>query len=259
MAHKHILDLPIHCRFLAASVGWEIVKLAHTGDQPWFRPRLARRVKAMTIDPWEARTEFLKLPLSDEHPRAETATEALLDFLDKVGLWQQPPYWEVFDTPRADYQEGILDTGQFVYAEPMRDLNFFRETRFILNDLMHCKAEFRELFLRSARPRNLADAERVAEREDLFSLAFDWGKAVPKPTITTVCFWSAVLLSLQIDHATGATFRSCARPDCGIPYPLTNRHKRKYCSQYCGHLESLRRQRGTTAPIRRAGGRTKGA
>ena len=35
----------------------------------------------------------------------------------------------------------------------------------------------------------------------------------------------------------------CARPDCGKEFPVTSKHKRRYCTQYCGHLESIRRNR----------------
>jgi hypothetical protein len=252
MAHRHLLDTPIHCQFLAASVQWERISLPHlkNDDEPWFRPRLTPKMKARAIDPWQARAEFLRLPLPFEHPRSDTAAEALLDFLNRVGLWHQLPHWETAHIPRKDYQEGILDTGQFVYGEERRPLDFFRDLQSILGDLMINKAELKKYILKD-RPKNLDEAEQVAMRDDRFSLTFDWGEKVPKPTITTVCFWSAVLLSLQIDHVRGCSFRTCARADCGIPYPVTNLHKRKYCSQYCGHLESLRRQRRTINPNNR--------
>src|SRR5579871_1708925 len=37
--------------------------------------------------------------------------------------------------------------------------------------------------------------------------------------------------------------RRCARPDCGAPFDVNNRHYRKYCTPACAHLESVRRQR----------------
>jgi hypothetical protein len=242
MAHRLILDLPIHCQFLAAPVRWEVIKPQRdTGGYYDLRCHLKRHAKATTIDPWQERAEFLRLPLDPSHPRFHRAPERLIEFLNRVGVWEQPSFID------RRLEGTVLSTGHVVYGQPMRDLSFFWETQMLLEDLMNDESSlFREGYLRSKRPQNWAEAEGIAERQDIFSLTFDWGKRVPRPTITTVCFWNAVLLTLQIDLVKGTRFRTCARPDCGIPYPITNRHKRKYCSQYCGHIESLRRKRGTS-------------
>ncbi len=54
---------------------------------------------------------------------------------------------------------------------------------------------------------------------------------------------SAILVTIYIDHLRGLRFRFCARRDCRRPFEITSRHRRKYCQQYCAHLESLRRMR----------------
>jgi hypothetical protein len=54
---------------------------------------------------------------------------------------------------------------------------------------------------------------------------------------------SAILVTIYIDHLRGLRFRFCARRDCRRPFEITSGHRRKYCEQYCGHLESLRRMR----------------
>jgi hypothetical protein len=53
----------------------------------------------------------------------------------------------------------------------------------------------------------------------------------------------AVRMTITIDFLRGIKFGTCARPDCGTPYPIQSGHKRAYCSQYCAHIESVRRQR----------------
>jgi hypothetical protein len=243
MAHRYILNLPIHCQFLAAPVRWELAERTRTGI--WFRPRLERQAKAKAIDPWEARAEFLRLPLDPSHPQFLCAPAKLIEFLNRVGIWDQPSGLDKRESGVA-----VLDTGHVVYDQPSRDLSFFWETQMHLEGLMDDKSSFlRDVYLRAKRPRNSGEAIRFADREDVFALNFDWERRAPRPSITTVCFWSAVLLSLQIDLVKGTRFRTCSRPDCGIPYPITNRHERKYCSQYCGHLESLRRKRGTRRAI----------
>ena len=52
-----------------------------------------------------------------------------------------------------------------------------------------------------------------------------------------------ILLSIFIDLLNHAKFRQCARPDCFAIFQIETRHRRIYCSQYCGHLESVRRNR----------------
>ena len=65
---------------------------------------------------------------------------------------------------------------------------------------------------------------------------------------------STLFLSAWLDFARGARFRFCARPDCSkhrpgtVPFELTSHRKRRYCTQYCAHLESMRRNRAKTKP-----------
>jgi CGNR zinc finger len=54
---------------------------------------------------------------------------------------------------------------------------------------------------------------------------------------------SAMLATIEIDHLRGAKFGVCARPDCRVFYEITSAHGRRYCGQYCAHIESVRRTR----------------
>jgi hypothetical protein len=53
----------------------------------------------------------------------------------------------------------------------------------------------------------------------------------------------AMRMAITIDLLKRVKFRICARPDCRSPFPLESEHKRQFCSQYCGHLQSLRKAR----------------
>ena len=53
----------------------------------------------------------------------------------------------------------------------------------------------------------------------------------------------AMSWTVDIDLTQGARFRYCARSDCKKLFELISRHKRRYCSMYCAHLESVRRGR----------------
>jgi CGNR zinc finger len=68
----------------------------------------------------------------------------------------------------------------------------------------------------------------------------------PYFTMLTDACQVAIRMTTTIDLLRQLQFKTCARPDCGVPFPVTSNHKRDYCSQYCGHLESVRRSRKKT-------------
>jgi hypothetical protein len=56
---------------------------------------------------------------------------------------------------------------------------------------------------------------------------------------------AAIRTTTTMDLLRRVKFRSCARPDCAVPFPIESKHERRYCTQYCAHLESVRRNRRT--------------
>jgi hypothetical protein len=71
----------------------------------------------------------------------------------------------------------------------------------------------------------------------------DWRGAKYLSVIQAKDVLSAILATIEIDHLRGAKFGVCVRSDCPNFFEITSRHKRKYCSMYCAHLESVRRTR----------------
>lgn len=65
----------------------------------------------------------------------------------------------------------------------------------------------------------------------------------PYFTLLTDACQVAIRMATTIDLLRQLKFKTCARPDCGVPFLVKSDHKRDYCSQYCGHLESVRRNR----------------
>jgi hypothetical protein len=53
----------------------------------------------------------------------------------------------------------------------------------------------------------------------------------------------AIRMATTIDLLQRVEFKTCARPDCAKPFPVKSKRKRDYCTQYCAHLESVRRAR----------------
>lgn len=79
--------------------------------------------------------------------------------------------------------------------------------------------------------------------EEHWTFDLDQKSEYPYITMETVKCKSAIRATITMDMLRQVKFETCARPDCGQPFPIMSKHKRKYCSQYCGHLESVRRGR----------------
>jgi hypothetical protein len=66
---------------------------------------------------------------------------------------------------------------------------------------------------------------------------------IPALTIRTDECQRAIHMTVTIDMIRNTKFKICARPDCSEIFQVKSKHKQKYHSQYCGHLESMRRTR----------------
>ncbi len=63
--------------------------------------------------------------------------------------------------------------------------------------------------------------------------------------VRTCLCQDAICVTVTADLLRGAKFKFCARKDCRASFEVTSKHKKKYCCQYCGHLESVRKNRRT--------------
>jgi hypothetical protein len=70
-------------------------------------------------------------------------------------------------------------------------------------------------------------------------------KGFPPFWVSTEGCQAAIDTTITIDFLRGVRFSVCQRPDCnGEKYfACSSGHLRKYCSWYCGHIESVRRGR----------------
>jgi hypothetical protein len=60
--------------------------------------------------------------------------------------------------------------------------------------------------------------------------------------VTDVCR-EAICIATTVDLLRRVEFKVCARGDCELPFKVVSKHSKQYCSQYCAHLESVRRNR----------------
>jgi hypothetical protein len=173
---------------------------------------------ATTFDPWEMRNKFFRLKPGD--------SEALISFLQTAGLFEAAGRTFLGKEPNAE-KRAITTTndGQFEtrYLEKMSEEHIWGLQR-LLNGAL----------------RNLAG--HTGKYSD-FQVQIVHAKGGPKVILTTTTFLDSLLLTLAVDKVQGAKVRKCARPDCGVLFSTTGGHKRKYCQWYCGHIQSVRKQR----------------
>ena len=130
--------------------------------------------------------------------------EALLKFLHKYGRWDR---------------------------EPPREMDAYWEVQDTLQELLLWPPAVRKLALQLG----------LITRKFLCTLV--WEKGTPLWVVECESIMDALAASVQIDLVRRAKYRKCTRQDCQVVFSVTSRHKRKFCTQYCGHLVSLRRSR----------------
>jgi hypothetical protein len=67
----------------------------------------------------------------------------------------------------------------------------------------------------------------------------------------------AIEATIAIDLLRKIRFHKCKRDDCPEIFEIRSRHKRRYCGQYCAHLESMRKQRRVAARLKKKKSTTK--
>jgi hypothetical protein len=230
-------NLPLYIRSLAIPTEWhlgrprveqsdldllgELLQLpSRDPENDLLVPRQIRG-EAADFDPWEKRIDFFRLKRGD--------TKALLEFLRSVGLFEPAP--EVTDGVEKDSLEEAFCKGRDGLSYGVRYLPEL-SAKYIWDT--------RDLFVRTLK------ANGDAGKHSDFQVRLLRKNGKPQVVFTTTTFLDAILLTLSIDRIEGAKVRKCARPDCGVPFSITGGHKRKYCAWYCGHIESVRKQRRKT-------------
>lgn len=184
--------------------------------------RTPRNVPLRRVNGWKMREDFLRLKRN---------TGALVDFLNRYGAWNfvTSPF-----PNHGDWKPEIVLPDQIWY----------------ISNLEMTKATPVDLPIV---PPGQYDAQNTFSK-GLIEPRWWFDKLIARPYIDTRpefphlvinaarCF-DVIRVSITIDHLRGSKFRVCARPDCGMPFAIKSQHRRIYCRQYCGHLESIRKQR----------------
>jgi hypothetical protein len=168
-----------------------------------FRYSEALQANRKRLNPWKVREELLSLP---ETP------EAALRFLNA--------------------------TGAFHNLQGFDSLEDFWAWKHLLRSLLKSPPR-RWASLTADRGQNkltIIESRRFQSR-------LDWQAHPPVISLFAWLTLPAVLGTIHLDHLRKAKIRFCARPDCRKEFELETRHRRKFCSQYCAHIESVRAMR----------------
>jgi hypothetical protein len=194
---------------------------------------LDRKTRQQQLDGWALRREFLKLQQDDQ---------SLCEFLNKVGLWEVDAAMprEVGTNYSVDGTR-LLRLPQKLYLDPKRA---WVHRGLLVNDL-RSKKNFVQMYASDAPLRSGLTPE--------FTFRFKLDDRVAAGVVTTASFWEMLLVTFYVDYIRGFRFQKCQRRDCPneLAFVAETGHKRKYCSQYCGHLESIRRNRRLAKKIKK--------
>ncbi len=142
-------------------------------------------------DAWSVRSTFLEL--RDEHD--------FLAFLNQTGLF---------------FRDGTYDGNQ---SWRLTDFAVWQRT---LTGFLRRRPEVWEKRLDLVEP-NGAEIMRAVRLHRSFAVELGEGRSAQFVARST---FSAILVSIYLDHLRGARFRLCARPDCRKPYEIESNHQR---------------------------------
>ncbi|HEV2021840.1 MAG TPA: hypothetical protein VGQ94_04870 [Terriglobales bacterium] len=167
-------------------------------------------LKGIYLDPWSARDRFLSLRTEKE----------LLGFLNETGFFsvkygKGKGFWEY-----RDFQAWQLVMREFLRRPPAKWVKWLGSLTFDARMIV-----------------------RALQLHEDLRVRFWWKGTKHFAGILAEDSLTAILATIYVDHLRGAKFRFCARHDCRKPFELVSKHRRRYCSQYCAHFQSLRRLR----------------
>jgi hypothetical protein len=68
----------------------------------------------------------------------------------------------------------------------------------------------------------------------------EWKRGGAFGVVETITGWEMLVATIHLDLLRHADFKSCARADCGIPFPRLSGHNQIYCSPECAHVVAQR-------------------
>ena len=241
------LALAVEMRFWRVPTDWTIRTEQLRGELAACPSIRADAESAIVeVDGFELRRKFLQM---------RHTPESAIAFLSEVGVWSA---YEDPTGPVSVPVEAVAANGSVPLNIAFRSRLFHgralpiflselwrEQTMWLegLRNISRLKEQFGPPPGITARP---IERLRYAAETKFFNempLHIEWRKGGPFAAINTLTATEMLIAATHVDLLCGAKFANCKRKDCGIPYPVTSRHKRKYCSWDCGHIVAVRNSR----------------
>jgi len=232
MSHNRgtqLVNVPIRFRTYSYALDWEIIRknegTVFEGSR--LSPLFAAHKAEKLGDGWELIRRFLSLDGDDD--------EAILKFLMAYGQFLSPMA-EPIEVPDVILPVviGRLSDTPKPRIEPRKQI-LERIPKQAFATVQH----YLRRMLLAADPTLPTPWETVQQ----YSIRFTRTRTGSQAEVIVPGVFPSMLATVQFKLAQGATFKACARKDCRLPFEVSSRHKRRFCTQYCAHITSLRKRR----------------
>jgi hypothetical protein len=227
-----LVSVPIQFRIGSFRLNWQIV---HKDDgTPGFAGSCFSGVSLENIefgDGWELVRQYLNVRPEDER--------SILEFLAAHGIFGAPAgsvtpaHVRGVQTPVHSTRPADHDKSR---PEPVRS---FAEA-FSLQEFAMIQDYVRRMLINGnptlPTPWHGSQIQR-------YEIAFADARHGSRAHVMVRGTFPSILATVQFKLLQGAMFRTCARRDCRLPFEVTSLHTRRFCTQYCAHITSLRQRR----------------
>jgi hypothetical protein len=225
-----LVNFPIHFHIGSVKLNWQIVQ--KDGASRFAGSCRVSGVKLENVDlgdGWELVRQFLSVRPGDE--------QAILAFLASHGMFEAPKG----SITRADVKEKPLPvTIARPGDKPRTEPGEMVWESFCVKEFAMIQDYLRRMLI-TGNPTLPTPWDRGNIQQ--YQISFADARSGAKAHVAVSGTFPSILATVQFKLVQGAKFRTCARKDCCLPFEVTSRHSRRFCTQYCAHITSLRRRR----------------
>jgi hypothetical protein len=224
-----LMSLPVHVHIGSYRLNWYVVRDRGTTlfAGTWSQSRLENLHLG---DGWELVRKYLSVVPEDEH--------AVLEFLLSSGRFN-PPGGSI-KSRGVDKTELRAAVSPSAHEKATNAPIYMVLESFSLQDFATIQDYVRRM-LSSGNPTLPTPWHPTSYQR--YEILFAGGRSGPQAHVSVSDTFPSILATVQFKLAQGALFRTCARRDCRLPFEVTSRHARRFCTQYCAHITSLRQRR----------------
>ena len=223
MAHNRgtLLRIPIQFHMHSVALNWQSVQ---KGEQtliagPWFWGQM----KNVSIgDGWQLVRDFLGVDSED--------AQSVLEFVNQYGKLSMPNSLSILPMPNS----------KVALPKPLPNESVFE--CFSLRHFATLQDYLRRMLI-TADPTLPTPWATASSDFRPYEIVFARDTYGSRAHVRVSSVFASMLATVQFKLTQGAKFRICSRKDCHLPFEVTSLHKRRFCTQYCAHITSLRQRR----------------